>query len=111
MGTPAASSVRRTSAPTWGPFSTVSSTVLWSMMGCLSESGATSAAARAAVSSSLKVMVTTEVPSLAFNCGRRPLGDDPPVVDHDDVPGQPVGLLEVLGGEQHGRALGDQVLR
>ena len=38
------------------------------------------------------------------------LGDDPAVVDHGDVVGEPVGFLEVLGGEQHGGAAGDQVL-
>ena len=36
-------------------------------------------------------------------------GDDPAVVDDHDVAGQLVGLLEVLGGEQHVGAVGDQV--
>ena len=72
MGTPAASSVRRTSAPTWGPFSTVSSTVVWSTMGSLSEMWATSVAARVAVSLSLNEMLTTDVPSLAFNAAGVP---------------------------------------
>ncbi len=36
------------------------------------------------------------------------LGDDPAVVDDGDGVGQLVGLLQVLGGEQHGGAGGDQ---
>ncbi|BDZ59185.1 hypothetical protein GCM10025872_28420 [Barrientosiimonas endolithica] len=39
----------------------------------------------------------------------RALGDDLALVDHDDVVGQPVGLLEVLRGEQHGGAAAHQV--
>ena len=35
-------------------------------------------------------------------------GDDLALVDDDDVVGQVVGLLEVLRGEQKGRALADQ---
>ena len=35
------------------------------------------------------------------------LGDDPAVVDHRDAVGEPVGLVEVLGGEQHRGAVGD----
>ena len=34
--------------------------------------------------------------------------DDPAVVDHRDRVGERVGLLQVLGGEQHRRAVGDQ---
>ena len=41
---------------------------------------------------------------------RRALGDHLAVVDDRDLVGQPVGLVEVLGGEQHGRALGDEAL-
>ena len=37
-----------------------------------------------------------------------PAGDDPPVVDDGDRVGQLVGLLEVLGREQQGRALADE---
>src|SRR5690606_36050852 len=40
--------------------------------------------------------------------GGRALGDDPPVVDHRDAVGEAVGFLQVLGGEQQGRALGHQ---
>ena len=36
----------------------------------------------------------------------RALGDHPPVVDHGDAVGEPVGLVQVLGREQHGRAGG-----
>jgi hypothetical protein len=41
--------------------------------------------------------------------GRRPLGGDPAVVEHDDVVGQAVGLLQVLRGEQQRRAVADEV--
>jgi hypothetical protein len=33
-----------------------------------------------------------------------------PWSDHRDAVGEPVGLLEVLRGQQHGRAAGDAVL-
>ena len=36
----------------------------------------------------------------------RALGDDPAAVEHADEVGEAVGLLEVLGGEQDGHALG-----
>ena len=34
------------------------------------------------------------------------VGDDPAVVDHGDLVGQRVGLVQVLGRQQHGRAVG-----
>ncbi len=34
-----------------------------------------------------------------------PLRDDEAVVDHDDTFGEPIGLVEVLRGEQHGGAV------
>jgi hypothetical protein len=37
------------------------------------------------------------------------VGDHPPAVHHRDALGQPVGLLQILGGEQDGGALGDQL--
>jgi hypothetical protein len=37
------------------------------------------------------------------------LGDHPAAVDHRDVVGQPVRLLQVLGGEQQGGAVADQL--
>ena len=37
------------------------------------------------------------------------VGDDPAVVDDADLVGQRVGLVQVLGGQQHGRSLGDEV--
>ena len=40
---------------------------------------------------------------------RRALGDDPAVVDDHDVVGELVGLLEVLGREQQGRAVAHEV--
>ena len=39
---------------------------------------------------------------------RSVVGDDPAVVDHGDLVGQRVGLVQVLGGQQHGRAVSDQ---
>ena len=35
-------------------------------------------------------------------------GDDAAVVEHDEVVGELLGLLEVLGGQQHGGAVGGQ---
>ena len=35
---------------------------------------------------------------------RRALRDDPPLRDHDDAVGQPLGLFHVVRGEQHGLA-------
>ena len=46
-------------------------------------------------------------PGLELGAG--PLGHDPALVDHRDLPGQLVGFLQVLGGEQHcGTGRGDQ---
>ena len=42
--------------------------------------------------------------------GGVPCGDDPPVVDEGDPLGQAIGLLEVLGGQQHRRALPVELL-
>ena len=47
-------------------------------------------------------------PRLELGC--RALGDHRAVVDHHDAIGEVVGLFEVLGGEQHGRAALDQAL-
>ena len=41
---------------------------------------------------------------------RSAFGDHPPVVDHGDPVGEPVRLVQVLGGEQHGGARRDAVL-
>ena len=46
---------------------------------------------------------------VGLELGRRALGNDVPVVDHHDVAGETVRLLEVLGGEQHGRPLAHQL--
>jgi hypothetical protein len=37
------------------------------------------------------------------------LRDHPPVIDHRDLPGELVGLLEVLGGQQQRGSLGEQL--
>ena len=42
---------------------------------------------------------------LGLQGGRRSLGDDAAVVDDPDAVGEHVGLLEVLGGEEHGDAV------
>ena len=47
---------------------------------------------------------------VGLELGRRAVGDDPPVVDHDDLLGQPVGLFEVLRREQDRGAPADQGL-
>ena len=46
----------------------------------------------------------------ALELVRGALGDHAPVVDDRDPVRQPVGLLEVLRRQQHGRAVGDEVL-
>ena len=47
---------------------------------------------------------------LGLELVRRALGDHAAVVDHDDPIGEPVGLVEVLRRQQHGRALRDAAL-
>ena len=59
--------------------------------------------------SSLRVTETTEVPRLAFSSAGVPSAMTRPW-STTTMSGQAVGLLEVLGGEQHGGALGHQVL-
>ena len=44
-------------------------------------------------------------PTDALSCDGRALGDDLAAVDDRDAVGELVGLVEVLGAEQHGRAL------
>ena len=46
-------------------------------------------------------------PTRSLSSSDGALGDHVAVVDHDDLVREPVGLLEVLRGQQHGRALGD----
>ena len=41
----------------------------------------------------------------ALDLGRGPVGHDPPVCDEHDAVGEGVGLLEVMGGEDHRPAL------
>ena len=47
-------------------------------------------------------------PDRRLELARRPLGDHLSVVDHGDPLGELVGLVEVLGAEQHRRPLGGQ---
>ena len=47
-------------------------------------------------------------PTIALEPVGRVVGDDPAVVDDRDLVGQRVGLLEVLRGQQDGRAVGDE---
>ncbi len=42
---------------------------------------------------------------VGFELCSRSLGGDPPVIDDGDLLRQAVGLLELMGGEQHGGAL------
>ena len=46
---------------------------------------------------------------LRLELGRRAVGDHPTVVDDDDPVGELVGLVEVLGGQQQGHAVGDEL--
>jgi hypothetical protein len=50
------------------------------------------------------------VPGAGLQFGGRAGGHHPAVVDDGDVGGEPVGFLEVLGGQQHVRAGHDQVM-
>jgi len=50
------------------------------------------------------------VAQVSLEVRRRPLGDHRAVVDDDDVLGEPVGLFEVLGGEEHGGATRNECL-
>ena len=49
-------------------------------------------------------------PTLAFSSSTRPLAMTLPAVDDRQLAGELLGLLHVLGGEQHGRPLGDHPL-
>ena len=66
--------------------------------------------AAAAVSSSANPTSITVAPSRAFSSAAVPSAITDAVVDDDDAIGEPVGLLEVLRGEEHGGAVGDEVL-
>ncbi len=88
-----------------GPSSTVSSTTRSSTTGAFSENGASSGPRGASGIAVAQRHRDDRGPQVGLELGRRPLGDDAPVVDHHDVTGQAVGLLEVLGGEQHRRAV------
>ena len=58
-----------------------------------------------------RLTVTTRLaaPGLVLELERGALGDDPAVVDDDDVVGELVGLVEVLGGEEQGGAVAHEV--
>ena len=60
--------------------------------------------------SSSSVTSSRSPPICALELVRRALGDHAAVVDHDDLVGEPVGLVEVLGRQQHGGALRDAAL-
>ena len=49
-------------------------------------------------------------PTRSLSSSGGALGEHAAVVDHRDRVGEPVGLVEVLRGQQHGRALGDEPL-
>ena len=49
-------------------------------------------------------------PTWSLSSSEVPSRDHDPVVDHRDPVGEPIGLVEVLGGQQHGGARGDAVL-
>ena len=93
-----------------GPSSTVTSTTVPLIAGAWGPSASSRAAVRPASSSEPRPTSRTVAPRLAFSSVGRALGDDLPVVEHDQGVGQAVGLLEVLGGEQHGGPAADQLL-
>ena len=62
--------------------------------------------ARGRCAGSASLTRTVPAPMPAFSSPRCPLGDDPAVVDDGDPAGELIGLVEVLGGKQHGRAAG-----
>ena len=111
MGISAASSVRRTSAPALGPFvdRQLDDEVLDDRR-LLRQRAPAARPRRATVSCVAERHRDHRGAEVGLELGRRPLGDDAPVVDDHDVAGQPVGLLEVLRGEQHRRALAHQLL-
>ena len=47
-------------------------------------------------------------PTFAFSSSGRAGRDHPAVIDHDDVVGKLVGLVQVLSRQQHRYAVGDQ---
>ena len=54
------------------------------------------------------VAVTTLPPTVRFSSVRSASGGDAAVVEHEDVVGESVGLLQVLGGQHDGRAIGGE---
>ena len=110
-GCAAASRARRTSAPTAGPFVDRQLDQRLSTTAFLRPRAARGAERRRRLLSRVAEGHRDDRgPEVGLQLGRRALGDDVPVVDHHDVAGQAVGLFEVLGGEQHGRALAHQLL-
>src|SRR4051794_11133223 len=53
--------------------------------------------------------IEAEAPHLLLQRGRGALGDDPPLVDHGDAVGEPIGLFEVLGREEHRRSVAREI--
>ena len=93
-----------------GPSSTVTSTTVPLTVGVWGPREPNSSAVRWARSMVSSPTSRTVAPRLALSSVGRPLGDDVAVVDDHQIGGQPVGLLEVLGGEEHGGAPADQAL-
>ncbi len=67
-------------------------------------------AARSASASSAKADLDHRAAEPRLELGGVSLGDHAAVVDHHDAVREPVGLLEVLRREQHGRAVADQLV-
>ena len=66
--------------------------------------GASAAHGASASAASLEAHLEPLAADPVLELVRGALGDHPAVVDHRDRVGQPVGLVEVLRGQQHGRA-------
>ena len=104
--TPAASSRRTASAITPERPRTGTRTTPSSSDGRSAAISASAAIARVGVGAGLERDLESLAADAVLELVRRALGDHVAVVDDHDLVGEAVGLLEVLRGQQHGRALG-----
>ena len=105
MPTPAASSRRTASAITPACCRTGARTTPSSNTGRSTHSSPSALIAALDVAASSSVTSSRSPPICGLELVGRALGDHRAVVDHDDLVGEPVGLVEVLRGQQHGGAL------
>ncbi len=81
-----------------------------SISGSSSDIGASAAPACSTVAGIGDVNLHANAADLVLELVGGAVRDHAAGVDHGDPVGEPVGLVEVLGGQQHGRALADQAL-